>query len=220
MTETKTEPKGTIVGTCIVCTREIAVRETKTGVLPDGMREVPRWFGGSKPSHLLVHHGYHRPGYGYIIGDCFAVKLPPHELSPYAAEAYRSFCKKLKAEAEEYLGRLESGAVTELHQQETLPVPTTAERPQYWRSAEHDPGWREVAVPYHSNELVGTDRARVWVKLLTAAIAHQKNRIKWSTEEIERMTGAIKDWKLVELREREEPVPDPNKRRRRSWRRF
>jgi hypothetical protein len=207
----------TIEGTCIVCTREIAVRETKTAEVPTTGGPLPRWFGGKKPSHILVHHGYQRPGYGYIIGDCFAVSLPPHELSPHAAEAYRSFCKKLKGEAEEYLGRLESGAVTELHQQETLPVPTTAERPQYWRSAEHDPGFREVAVPYHSNELVGTDRERVWVKLLAAAIAHQKHRIKWCTEEIERMTGAIKDWELAELRERDEPVPDPTRRRRRRF---
>jgi hypothetical protein len=213
MTETKTELKGTIVGTCIVCNREIAVRETKTGVRPDGAQLA---------AHLLVHHGYHRPGYGYIIGDCFAVKLPPHELSPYAAETYRTFCKKMKAEAVEYLGRLESGAVKELHRQESLPVPTTEMRPAAWHhvGSKDDPGWREVAVPYYSNELAGTERARVWEQLHDAAVSGQKHRIKAFGEEIERMTGALKDWKLAELRERDEPVPDPNRRRRRSWRRF
>jgi hypothetical protein len=214
--------KITIVGTCIVCTREIAVRETKTGVQPNGTTTVPRWFGGLKPSHLLVHHGYHRPGYGYIIGDCYAVALPPHELSPHAAEVYRSFCAKMKLEAEDYLRRLESGEVKELHRQESLPVPTTAWRPDTYHKlgSKDDPGFRDVPVPYYSTELVGTERALVWQGLLAAAIYWQKSRIKSFGEEVQRMTGAIKDWKPADLREREEPVPDPNKRRRRSWRRF
>ena len=41
-------------------------------------------------SQLLVHHGYERPGYGYIVGDCFGVNRPPHELSPRTAEEYLS----------------------------------------------------------------------------------------------------------------------------------
>jgi len=39
---------------------------------------------------LLVHHGYERPGHGYIVGDCFGVNRPPHELSPRTAEEYLS----------------------------------------------------------------------------------------------------------------------------------
>lgn len=30
---------------------------------------------------LLVLHGYRRPGHGYIIGNCYAMKYPPFEVS-------------------------------------------------------------------------------------------------------------------------------------------
>lgn len=53
------------IGFCPVCQRQIKVR------------------GG-----LLVHHGYERPGIGAIVGDCFGVNRPPHELSPQTATDY------------------------------------------------------------------------------------------------------------------------------------
>lgn len=53
------------IGFCPVCQRQIKVR------------------GG-----LLVHHGYERPGTGEILGDCFGVSRPPHELSPQTATDY------------------------------------------------------------------------------------------------------------------------------------
>lgn len=55
------------VGTCAVCEGRIKVR------------------GGT-----LVHHGYQRPGWGHIVGDCFGVHRLPHETSPDAAKAYLS----------------------------------------------------------------------------------------------------------------------------------
>lgn len=36
----------------------------------------------------LVHHGYQRPGHGYIVGDCFGVGYQPWELSPKSVEKY------------------------------------------------------------------------------------------------------------------------------------
>ena len=36
----------------------------------------------------LVHHGYKRPGDGYIHGDCFGVGRTPHELSDSTAREY------------------------------------------------------------------------------------------------------------------------------------
>lgn len=53
------------VGTCAVCEGRIKVR------------------GGT-----LVHHGYRRPGFGFIVGDCFGVKMAAHETSPETAKAY------------------------------------------------------------------------------------------------------------------------------------
>jgi hypothetical protein len=53
------------IGWCPVCQRDIKVR--------DG---------------LLVHHGYRRPGIGYIVGDCPGVGYEPYELGVSACEHY------------------------------------------------------------------------------------------------------------------------------------
>lgn len=54
------------IGTCGACEKATKVRNGK-----------------------LVHHGYERPGYGYIEGDCFGVHYEPHEVSPKCSEEYR-----------------------------------------------------------------------------------------------------------------------------------
>ena len=41
-------------------------------------------------SNNLVHHGYERPGCGYIVGDCMGALETPHELSTELAKRYRS----------------------------------------------------------------------------------------------------------------------------------
>jgi len=43
-------------------------------------------------SPLMVHHGYERPGIGYIVGDCHGVNFPPFEVS---CEGTKSFHKGL-----------------------------------------------------------------------------------------------------------------------------
>jgi hypothetical protein len=53
------------IGWCPVCERDIKVRD-----------------------RLLVHHGYQRPGVGYIIGDCVGVGREPYELGTGAADTY------------------------------------------------------------------------------------------------------------------------------------
>jgi hypothetical protein len=57
---------------------------------------------------LLVHHGYKRPGYGHIVGDCFGVDRPPHETSDDCARAYLQLVVTPHVEAAErrsaYLG--------------------------------------------------------------------------------------------------------------------
>lgn len=55
MPETSTR----FVGWCPICEHDVKVR------------------GGA-----LVHHGYRRPGVGYIIGDCYGAQKLPYEVSP------------------------------------------------------------------------------------------------------------------------------------------
>jgi len=188
---TNSDPKTTTVGTCVVCEREIAVHG-------------PR---GEK----LVHHGYRRPGHGYIVGDCFAVNLPPHELSVMAADEYRDARHADWTASFAYLERLKSGKVTELSALETVPVPTTAYRPNWWSTRAKDPGWTDALVKYGPAD-------PKFAGLLKAAITDAEGRIRWCADEMARMSRAILTWKVLPLRTREVPVPDPMKRRRRRIR--
>ena len=52
---------------------------------------------------LMVHHGYKRPGYGHIVGDCMGVNELPYEKS---AEV----CKRYLALVQDELRRLPAHA--------------------------------------------------------------------------------------------------------------
>lgn len=66
------------------------------------------------PGFRLVHHGYKRPGDGEIHGDCFAVGMPPYEISPEPTEQYLTLVDRQLANHEQHLERLESGETVEL----------------------------------------------------------------------------------------------------------
>lgn len=79
----------TILGTCGVCEREIAVQDGR-----------------------LVHHGYKRPGTGSIHGDCFGVGYEPYERSTKACEDYAAMLRGSIPGMEKRITDLKSGAVT------------------------------------------------------------------------------------------------------------
>lgn len=62
----------------------------------------------------LVHHGYRRPGVGYIVGDCFGVGYAPYERSTAACEMYSESCAIQRHNLGDYLERLRAGRVNEL----------------------------------------------------------------------------------------------------------
>lgn len=62
-------------------------------------------------SGTLVHHGYERPGCGYIIGDCIGVGSPPHEVSPELAKRYMELLVRHEVETEKSLTALPSATV-------------------------------------------------------------------------------------------------------------
>lgn len=49
----------------------------------------------------LVHHGYERPGYGYIVGDCYGVGLKPLEVSCDGTKSFLSEVLEPNAETAE-----------------------------------------------------------------------------------------------------------------------
>jgi hypothetical protein len=82
----------TILGSCPICEREIAVRVVA------GCYE-------------LVHHGYRRPGDGQIYGDCFGVGYAPYERSVAVCEAYKTLKQAGVPALEARLAKLEGGEV-------------------------------------------------------------------------------------------------------------
>jgi len=83
------------VGTCPVCEGEFKLHRLK-----------------------MVHHGYKRPGYGEIVGDCPGVGWAPFEMSPDGAVDYleRVLLPALQ-NSTTWLAKLQSGEVTELRQE-------------------------------------------------------------------------------------------------------
>jgi hypothetical protein len=63
----------------------------------------------------MVHHGYQRPGYGYIVGDCFGVKYPRFEISCEGTIAYKACIALARANVDRNLTKLLAGGF------ETLP---------------------------------------------------------------------------------------------------
>lgn len=72
----------TNTGTCGICGRNVKL---------------------NKSSLYLVHHGYTRPGWGMIEGDCYGVHFDPHEVSPEACVEYRKVVQKTLVSTKKHL---------------------------------------------------------------------------------------------------------------------
>src|SRR5271157_2183951 len=60
---------------------------------------------------LMVHHGYRRPGTGYIVGDCPGVGEVPYEVSCELIKAHVARLKVYVKNRKAYLAALQSGRV-------------------------------------------------------------------------------------------------------------
>jgi len=67
----------------------------------------------------LGHHGYQRPGVGFIIGDCMGVAHAPFPATD-ALEAYKAVCERVAAEADKRIAELQ--AATEVTYRYTVRV--------------------------------------------------------------------------------------------------
>jgi hypothetical protein len=75
------------LGTCPVCQLEFKAR-------------------GEDRDLRMVHHGYRRPGWGRIVGDCFGVHHAPYEISAKGCEAWKAVCLNSIVGLTAYLTRL------------------------------------------------------------------------------------------------------------------
>lgn len=72
-------------GTCPCCFRKQKARDTR-----------------------MVLHGYQRPGYGYIVGDCFGVRYAPFEVSCDGTKAYIARLSQIRQGYQERLAALQA----------------------------------------------------------------------------------------------------------------
>jgi hypothetical protein len=89
--------KTRYLGICPVCQKEYKLNQ---GVNPS-------------EAHRLVHHGYQRPGYGYIVGDCFGVGYPAYQLSKLGCEEYLTAVQSQLERERKNLQDIDSGAAKE-----------------------------------------------------------------------------------------------------------
>lgn len=62
----------------------------------------------------MVHHGYKRPGWGHIVGDCMGVHEMPYEQSCDVCKRYLAAIQVQKANLESYKVSLVAGNVVEV----------------------------------------------------------------------------------------------------------
>lgn len=126
--------------------------------------------------HHMVHHGYRRPGWGHIVGDCMGVGEPPYEVSCEITKTYRAVLEQQKSSTEGWLGRLERGEVGELRVRQRPGVP----------------------------EVVMTPADPMWGRSVDWAIMEARSELRKIDREIERITRLIDAWVPRPLRTVEE----------------
>lgn len=113
-------------------------------------------------SNVLVHHGYQRPGIGYIVGDCPGVGREPYELGTGAATSY-----------------LKSHILPEISQaKKDLRVLNSAEGPEWLMFERYDMQTRRVKYSFGKPETIRLTKQEA--DDLTAQLpAWERNRYSW-----------------------------------------
>jgi hypothetical protein len=166
--------KTRYVGTCPVCEKEFKL-------FGDGVK-------------TLVHHGYQRPGDGFIVGDCFAVKYEPYEVSTKGCEDYRVAIINERGRLEDYLERLEGGKIRKLSFEK-------------YRGYQMPPEIVSVSVDSEDP----AERAK-FERVLKDTITQTRGRIHTCDHEVERMGRRIAAWVLKPIRTFEESMAEQAER--------
>lgn len=142
---------------------------------------------GDQKLHMgkMVHHGYKRPGDGYILGDCSGVHQDPYEVSCEAIKAYKAGLERNLVSLQASLEKLLGGEVTHLSETHL----------ESWKN-------RMVVTDYHIN----VTSIHTWNEALAARVYRVRMDISYTDREIARCAKRIADWKLLPLRTVEEEL--------------
>lgn len=155
-----TSTKTKTIGFCAICEGDFAVKKG-----------------------ALVHHGYKRPGHGYIVGDCLCVHQAPYELSCEPLRPYLARIQTMLADTEGYLRRLTTGEVTELRKDLHVPRGQPAKFEKYTSTE------TEVLRKYE------------WERLLKNRIWETERQVEGLMKDVKRIENHIARWELKPLRE-------------------
>jgi hypothetical protein len=132
----------------------------------------------------MVHHGYERPGHGYIVGDCSGVREVPYEVSCELIKSYKAGLEVLLTEKKAALADLEAGKVTQIS-----------------TSRQNYNGQIETKI-----FIAGVTALYTWLDAVQSRAYDLKSTIRQITADIERMTKRIADWLPKPVRTVEEEL--------------
>lgn len=147
------------IGFCCVCAKDFKVRGNK-----------------------LVHHGYKRPGHGFIVGDCMGALETPHELSPELAKKYQGMIRR--AIKSILKGAVEHSVRTEI---------TLTKRE-----------WDREAKKWADNSYTITSESCEWDFNFRRIERSIKQNYAAHNAELDRITELVDTWELKTLTTREE----------------
>jgi hypothetical protein len=182
------------VGHCPVCERLQKLNFKRT------MDDLP----------TMVHHGYERPGTGYIHGDCFAVGYPPFELSPVGCVKWAERLKGYIEAQKKVVANLKKA---------TSATAYAAESPSEWNTPDEgqlttfstDGTWKvEGKQVYSYRDLrknglklitihPGLDIAALAKKLIAAGLKEAQGQLVLMQDDLKRMEAKIASWTLKPL---------------------
>ena len=133
---------------------------------------------------LMVHHGYERPGDGYIVGDCYGVYKAPYEVSCEDIKAWKLELAGMLEGAKVYLARLQNNEVTTFHEEEYT----------------NGYGKPKVRVTYK----VETTEKYKWAELLRSRVWGAESKVRSLETLVARCEKRIAEWTAQPVRTIEE----------------
>lgn len=166
-------------------------------------------------THVMVHHGYKRPGHGFIVGDCMAVHEPAYEQS---CEVLKAYTKGIKAGLENlrtHLAKLIAGEVKMIPRQ-TWPdgrgfnarpvwVDTHEGEPEFARAYESDKYKTEADIRHYEREVARCEaRIAAWKLLPVRTVEEQAREEQAVRDAAKAVRDAAKAKRQDEARARQE----------------
>jgi hypothetical protein len=172
------------IGNCQICEGDFKVVPAQIKRVEIDGQTVEQPMDGK-----MVHHGYKRPGHGYIVGDCWGVHNSPYEVSCDLIKAAIPNVKEDIRSMRERIGELERGKD---HNGDDLDV-----------IDELEPGsrWRQPKITKHKkSELSEYD----WQRVVEQRIWYFKSRIKMAEFTLKNFEERVRAWKPAWIRSIEE----------------